>query len=89
LGYLGSGMNDAREIEIVDISVIMSTKGGRKFINRVLNQCGVFSDTFDSDTHEHAKNAGRRQIGLWLMNEIQEASPREYTTLLKERLNDE
>lgn len=84
-----SGTDDARKIEIADISVIMSTKGGRKFINRVLDQCGVFSDTFDSDTHEHAKNAGRRQIGLWLTNELKEAAPGEFITLMKERLNDE
>lgn len=81
--------NDERKIEIADISVIMSTKGGRKFVNRILDQCGVFSDIFNSDTHEHAKNAGRRQVGLWLMSEIQEASPGEYVTLMRERLNNE
>jgi hypothetical protein len=41
-----NGMDDARKIEIAEIAVIMSTKGGRKFINRVLDQCGVFTDTF-------------------------------------------
>jgi hypothetical protein len=82
-------ISDDRRIEIADISVIMSTKGGRKFINRVLDQCGLFSDTFHTDPHDHAKNAGRRQIGLWLVNELKEASTGEYITLIKERLNDE
>lgn len=77
--------DDSRAIEIADISVIMSTRGGRKFMNRLMNQCGVFNDTFETDTHDHARNAGRRQIGLWLVREIQEASPGEYITLLKER----
>lgn len=82
-------MIDIRKIEIAEVTVIMSTKGGRNFINRLLDQCSVFSDSYDSDTHNHAKNAGRRQIGLWLLNEIQEASPGEYITLMKERMNDE
>jgi len=78
-------MSDSRKIEIADINVIMSTKGGRNFICRVLDQCGVFSDSFDPDTHQHAKNAGRRQVGLWLIGELEEATPGEYLTLLKER----
>lgn len=81
-----SGMSNARKIEIAEMSVIMSTKGGRNFISRVLDECGVFSDTFDTDTHAHAKNAGRRQIGLWLVSELQDATPDEYSTLLRERL---
>jgi hypothetical protein len=84
-----SSVDNMRNIEIADISVIMSTKGGRKFIRRVLDYSGVFCDTFDSDTHEHAKNAGRRQVGLWLINEIKEAAPDEYITLIKERNDDD
>lgn len=82
-------MSDDRKIEIANIAAIMSTKGGREFINRVLNQCGVFSDGFSPDTHEHAKNAGRRQIGLWLTNELKEAAPGEYLILIREHINDE
>lgn len=85
---MNTGIEDARRIEIAEIAVIMSTRGGRKFVNRILNQSGVFSDTFDSDTHVHAKNAGRRQLGLWLIRELQEATPGELITLMRER-NDE
>lgn len=81
-------MNDDRKIELADIGVIMSTHGGRSVINRVLEQCGVFSDQFTKCPYEHAKNAGRRQIGLWLIRELEEAASGEYLTLLKERSND-
>lgn len=86
---MSNGIGDARKVEIVEIAVIMSTEGGRNFISRILDQCGTFSDTYDKDTHEHAKNAGRRQIGLWLQNELLEAAPLEYQLLLKERMTNE
>ena len=68
-------MNDARSIEISDTMAVMSTRGGRAMISRILDRSGVFRDTFDIDPHVHAQNAGRRQLGLWLLNEIKDAAP--------------
>ena len=82
-------MNEERKIEIAELSVIMSTKGGRNFISRIIDRCGLFSDIYSTDTHEHARLAGRRQIGLWLLNEIKESTPGEYITLMKERNENE
>ena len=77
-----------REIEIAEIAVIMGTTGGRAFIARMLDASGAFYDTFDTDPHKHAYKAGKRSAGLWLVSELSEAAPYEYTLLLRERDDD-
>jgi len=63
----------------------MSTEGGRGFVSRILDSTGVFNSTFDIDTHKHAYNAGKRQVGLTLVKELEQACPDKYLTLLDER----
>jgi hypothetical protein len=74
-----------RAIEIVEITAMMSTEGGRRFIGRILESTQVFTSTFDLDTHKHAYNAGKRQVGLSLVSELEQACPDKYLQLLRER----
>lgn len=76
-----------RALEIAEILSIMRTEGGRNFMYRILNMTGIDADMYSPDTHEHAKNAGLRQAGLWLRNELMEATPGEYLLMMKEKLN--
>ena len=76
---------DNRAIEIAEITAMMSTEGGRRFIARILDSTGVFISTFDLDTHKHAYNAGKRQVGLSLVAELEQACPDKYLQLLEER----
>ena len=73
-----------REIEIVEISQVMSTKSGRNVITRLLEMTGIDENTFSENTHLHAQNAGRREMGLWLRDELKEACFSEYLLMLKE-----
>ena len=73
-----------REIEIVEISQVMSTKSGRNVITRFLGMTGIDENTFNKDTHLHAQNAGRREVGLWLRDELKESCFSEYLLMLKE-----
>ena len=79
---------EQRNIEIAEITVMMSTEGGRKFVSRILESTGVFVSSFDLDTHRHAYNAGKRQVGLSLIAELQQACPDKYLQLLEERNDD-
>ncbi len=52
---------------------ILSTRGGRDFIWRLLIQCGVYHTSFTGDAPHTFFNEGKRQIGLWTLSEIDEA----------------
>jgi len=78
-----------RELEKLEIQRIMSTEGGRAFMFRILTQAGTYDTTFDSDPYIHARNSGRRENGLWLDNELREATHPNYLRMLKENTDDE
>lgn len=80
--------NNAREVEIAELTGIMQSKSGRNVIRRILDMTRVFSDTFSPDPLQHAYNAGLRKVGLKLITELEEATPGEYQTLLRERSED-
>ena len=77
-----------RDIEIAEITVMMSTQGGRALMSRILDKTKVFEDAFDVDAYKHAYNAGKRKIGLLIIEDLQQACPDRYSQLLDER-NDE
>lgn len=82
-----SGTDNAHNLEFLQIQSIMSTEAGRHFVYRILEQSGVFSDGFDRDPCANARLSGRRSIGIWLQNELQEATPERYVTMLQEHMN--
>ena len=84
---MSNSTNRANEIEIQEISDIMSTEAGRKFVSRILDMTNYFGDTFDHDTIKHARNAGRRSVGIDLFAELQNAAPDKLMILLRERIN--
>ena len=81
-------VNDSRELELLTIRRLMSTENGRDFMWRCLQNCYTFSNVFDTDSHQHAYNAGRREHGIWLERELTEAAPEDYIKMRKEHLNE-
>ena len=73
-----------RAIEIAEIAQVMSSDSGRNVMFRVLHSTGVDNDTFSSDTHEHARNAGRREVGLQLRDELKAAGLDNYFRMIKD-----
>lgn len=73
----------------MEIQRIMSTEGGRAFMYRMLEQTGIFSTTYDDNPYTHARNTGRREAGIWLFNELQDAAFESYLRMLKEQRDDE
>ena len=55
---------------------ILSRPGGRDFIWRLLTQCGVYDISFTGDAPHTFFNEGKRQIGLWVLTEIDAADKR-------------
>jgi hypothetical protein len=78
--------NDSRSLELLAIHSIMSTKDGRQFMWRVLEQCGEDTCGFISDPYINAFNSGRRFTGIWLRDELKEASSDHYVEMIRENI---
>jgi len=76
--------DDLRKIELAETASLLTTATGRKVIWRMLMVTGFFADAFDSDPYLSARNAGGRQVGVWLWNELNEAAPERVTEMMKE-----
>ena len=77
--------SDDRELELAELDAMLQNENGRKVLSRVLEHSGFFVDTFNSDSHIHANRAGARGEGVWLYNELLEASPLLLNKLIEER----
>lgn len=75
------------KVEVSDIVGIMSTQSGRNFIQRILDYTGIDESTWNADTHEHARNSARRDVGLWIRDELINACPDKYMMMIKEKLD--
>lgn len=75
-------------IEKSDIDAVMRTETGRKFISSILDYTGVDNDTYDPDTHAHAYKAGKRKVGLHIIEQIKTACPDMYMQLIRENDNE-
>jgi hypothetical protein len=66
-----------------DISWIMSTIQGRRFVWRMLSHCGVYRG-HEGDSEQVMKQEGRRQAGLFLLGIISDASEDHVFDMMKE-----
>lgn len=85
---MSDNQTSERKVEIAEVHNIMSNTSGRHTIYRILEFSGIDDDMFDPDSHKHAKNAGRREVGLWLRDELKTACFSEYLMMLKENINE-
>jgi len=74
----------ARQLELVELEAVLKSDVGRSVLNRLLSVTGFAADTFDPDAYVSARNAGGRMIGVWLWNEMNEASPEMVIKMLQE-----
>lgn len=68
-----------------DFLAIMETPGGRRFIRRLLDATHVSQTSFTGEPMSTVFKEGERNIGLWLMAQINDNAFDQYVTLMKER----
>lgn len=61
---------------------------GRRFIRRIVDQCGIMVNTFSDNRSLNDYHAGRRSIGLWLLNEF-DADAELYLQFLRDAKHDD
>lgn len=70
-----------------DLRRVMGSESGRRFINRLLSRCGVYRSSFTGNSETFFRE-GARNVGLFLLAEIQAHCAEEFLTMLKEQTND-
>ncbi len=75
--------DDALQSKIC-VSEVMAMKLGRDFVWELLGECGVYQDGFSPDPYVHARNAGRKSIGLQLLHKVLSACPDRYELMVSE-----
>lgn len=73
----------AREQEIADLHAILQTYGGRAFIWRVLEQCELYRAA-PGGSEAMARQAGKRDLGLWTIEELDVADGTAYSKMRDE-----
>jgi hypothetical protein len=63
----------ARQREIDDVKEVLKTPAGRRFYWRWMGICGIFRISFNPNSNQTAFNEGQRNVGLSLLNDLNEA----------------
>jgi hypothetical protein len=66
-----------------DIEWVTSTEQGRRFVWRLLSYCGIYRD-IEGSGNDMLKQIGRRQIGLYLLGLVSDASEERIFQMMKE-----
>lgn len=77
---------DAAEIRRMrdDLRRVLSSEHGRRVLYRIVERAGVFRAVFSSDALVMAHNEGRRNEGLMLLADIEEAAPEQWESARRE-----
>lgn len=73
----------ARERELDDLRAILDTKGGRRFVWRLLAASELFAVSDVMNASIYALE-GKRKLGKLLFNDVMEAAPEAYLLMMKE-----
>ena len=69
--------------EVEELRVLLDTYGGRAFVWRLLEYCGVYHAAPGSSS-DMARFEGRRDVGLWVVKECFTSDPGSYTLMRRE-----
>ena len=72
-----------RERELADLRAVLATAEGRRLVWRYLTRCGVFKTSMTGSSQTFFLE-GQRNVGLWLLADINAADPAAYVQMLAE-----
>ncbi len=75
--------------EIEDATLLMSTKSGRRFVARMLEDTGVYRVSYTPNAQQTAHNEGNRRVGVELRDLIRKHCPGEFLLMERESLERE
>lgn len=73
-----------RDDELNDVRAVMNMESGRRFVSRLLGRARIFETTYAGSTNDTMFAEGGRNIGLFIMSEIDEACPERTIEMMRE-----
>lgn len=74
----------SKDTEESDFKWLMKSKRGRRIVWRVLDQCGVFRMSFNTNAMQMSFNEGNRNTGNRLLSMITNTAPDDFVLMLSE-----
>lgn len=79
-----SAENLSAEVEDKIFAWVMDGPKGRRFVRQLLGRTGVFRSAFSANAMQMAAAEGNKQIGYWLLEQIERLCPADYHTMIEE-----
>lgn len=73
-----------RNEELDDIRAVMNMESGRRFMSRLLGRARIFESCYAGSTNDTMFHEGERNIGLFILSEIDEACPQRTIEMMRE-----
>lgn len=73
-----------RDRELADLKALLALPEGRRVFWRLLTHCSAFASIYDDNPQRLAHNAGRQDVGHFLMLEIDAAVPAALFAMMQE-----
>jgi hypothetical protein len=68
-----------------DVADVLKISAGRRFIRRLIDECGVDTDPYiPGDTHGTARETGRRALGYAMINMLRNQHPEMWLRMCQE-----
>ena len=77
----------AREEDVECLRAMTETYEGRSVLWRILGQCLLFQPSYTGEANGTFVNEGKRNIGLWLVDEVFTSNPNAYTMMTDEAVS--
>lgn len=78
-----------RDRELDDLRALLAHPAGRRVIWRLLTEARVFRTAFDPDPTTLAFNTGKKEQGLFLLDELEKANPTAFLSLMQDASTEE
>ena len=75
-----------RDQILKDYREVLSIPAGRRLLYHILGMCGIYHVSFTGNSR-HFFNDGMKQIGVWLLSEINDADEEAYIKMQSEELD--
>lgn len=75
--------NRVRERELSDLRYLLQSPQGRRFLWRIITDCKAFNSIWEASAKIHY-NAGRQDVGHFIMAEVCAANEDAFLTMMKE-----
>lgn len=80
----GRDEKELKRRERNDIEFLLSSPQGRRFLWKLLCECGIYELSYVQDSDMTAFNEGRRTVGNNILSDILDVDPDGYSMLIKE-----